>query len=227
MREHTTALSPPRALWVPFMLGRPFGVPGDAAFQRRVLLAALRLLERPDNNGAPVLEDFTEDAPPDVSAAPEGLACPVSFPAMKHEGSLAQNLADEVAQLQTWHDVATRHRGRSTLGVTGLAPPEIVRHLSSWLDGNVPSWTVTGTTIGETLKHACDELRAFYLEAKAVQPGTHSSRGLLEWYWKETTAGRAVLALRTIAAQSTDASVKGIAVQSLVPRVVDTMLDER
>ena len=25
------ALSPPRALWVPFMLGRPFGAPGDPA----------------------------------------------------------------------------------------------------------------------------------------------------------------------------------------------------
>ena len=42
IREHTEAMKPPRALWVPFVLGRPFGVPNDAAFQRRVVLAALR-----------------------------------------------------------------------------------------------------------------------------------------------------------------------------------------
>mgnify|MGYP003335126148 CR=1 FL=1 len=45
IREHTEAIRPPRALWVPFELGRPFAVPHDAAFQRRVLIAVLRLLE--------------------------------------------------------------------------------------------------------------------------------------------------------------------------------------
>lgn len=206
------------------MLGRPFGAPDNAAFQRKVLLGALRLLER---EAGPVLEDFSEEAPPDSNPAPEGLSCPVSFPTLKKEGSLSQNLADEVAQLQAWHDVATRHRGRSTLGVTGLESMEIVHHLSSWLNGSVPSWTVIGATKGETLKHACDELRAFYLEAKAVQPGNHSSRSMLEWFWKETVAGQAVLALRKIAAQNADASVKAVAVQSLVPRAVEAMLSEQ
>lgn len=223
VREHTAALAPPRALWVPFMLGRPFGAPDNAAFQRKVLLGALRLLER---EAGPVLEDFSEEAPPDSNPAPQGLSCPVSFPVMKKEGALSQNLADEVAQLQAWHDVAVRHRGRSTLGVTGLEPEEIVHHLSRWLDGNEPSWTAVGTNRGETLKHACDELRAYYLEAKSVQPGTHSSRSMQEWFWKETVAGAAVLAVRKIAAASNDASVKGVAVQSLVPRAVEVMLSE-
>ena len=48
VREHTAALNAPRALWVPFMLGRPFGAPGDSAFQRRVLVSALQLLTRSD-----------------------------------------------------------------------------------------------------------------------------------------------------------------------------------
>ena len=63
VREHTEALAPPRALWVPFMLGRPFGAPGNPGFQRKVLLAALGLLERHSDSGGPVLEDFQEDAP--------------------------------------------------------------------------------------------------------------------------------------------------------------------
>ncbi len=94
IREHTVALAPPRALWVPFMLGRPLGVPGDPAFQRKVVLAALSLLER---ESGPVLEDFPEDAPyEDLGAEPEGLNCPVSFPRKSSDGSLGQRLADEV-----------------------------------------------------------------------------------------------------------------------------------
>ena len=52
---------PPRALMTPFVLGRPFGEPGDSDFQRRVLLQALRLLERTD--GPVILEHFADDAP--------------------------------------------------------------------------------------------------------------------------------------------------------------------
>ena len=30
VRENTASMQPPRALWVPFPLGRPLGVPDDA-----------------------------------------------------------------------------------------------------------------------------------------------------------------------------------------------------
>ena len=45
IRPQTENTKPPRALWVPFELGRPFGPPSAAAFQKRVVLAALRMLE--------------------------------------------------------------------------------------------------------------------------------------------------------------------------------------
>ena len=52
---------PPRALWVPFELGRPFGPPNDPAFQRRVLRAALNMLVE---RGRPVrIIDFPDDDP--------------------------------------------------------------------------------------------------------------------------------------------------------------------
>ena len=60
IREHTEQVRPPRALWVPFDFGRPLGIPGDADFQRRVVLAALSLL---DANEGPVLVDYPEEAP--------------------------------------------------------------------------------------------------------------------------------------------------------------------
>ena len=61
IREHTEKIKPPRALWVPFELGRPIGVPDDTAFQTRVVAAALELFDAPSG---PVLMDYPEDAPP-------------------------------------------------------------------------------------------------------------------------------------------------------------------
>lgn len=43
IREHSVALKAPRALWVPFVLGRPLGAPNEHAFQHRVLKEALDL----------------------------------------------------------------------------------------------------------------------------------------------------------------------------------------
>ena len=46
---------------VPFMLGRPFGEPNDMAFQKRVLLQALALIESPA--GPVILAHFPDDNP--------------------------------------------------------------------------------------------------------------------------------------------------------------------
>jgi hypothetical protein len=222
VREHTVALNPPRALWVPFMLGRPFGAPNDAAFQRKVLLAALRLLER---DTGPVLEDFPEDAPhSDLGEAPEGLICPVSFPRMKSEGGLAERLADEISQLRAWHDVAVKHRGRTTLGLTGLSPEELGEFLGSWLTDNPRPSFRQGIASAEALKLSTDELKAFYYEAKAVQPGRHSMTDIQNWFWLETAAGKTFLELRNVAVKSADPTMKILATLSLVPRAVDAAL---
>ena len=77
IREHTEKIKPPRALWVPFELGRPLGAPGDAAFQTRVLRRVLSLLEA---SSGPVLEDFSEEAPVAIES-PTAVVCPVNFPA--------------------------------------------------------------------------------------------------------------------------------------------------
>ena len=112
IRPQTENTKPPRALWVPFELGRPFGPPSDAAFQRRVMLAALRLLERAD---VPVLiEDFPEDDPrarPDPGWRPP----PVSMTGP----TLADRLADEIDALQGAHARWISRRGRTTVGLAG------------------------------------------------------------------------------------------------------------
>ena len=73
VRSQAEKTRPPRALWTTSQLGRPLGEPGDASFQRRVLLAAPGLLERTD--GPVILDDFAEDPPgwrdtPDWRAPP-------------------------------------------------------------------------------------------------------------------------------------------------------------
>jgi hypothetical protein len=55
LREVTEKIQPPRALFVPFPLGYPLGRPHDAELQRRIILAALSLLEK---ERLPLLEEF-------------------------------------------------------------------------------------------------------------------------------------------------------------------------
>ena len=61
IRPQAENTKPPRALWVPFELGRPFGPPNDPAFQKRVFLTALGMLVE---DGGPVrIVDFPDDDP--------------------------------------------------------------------------------------------------------------------------------------------------------------------
>ena len=222
IREHTAAISPPRALWVPFMLGRPLGVPNNAAFQRKVLLAALGLLQR---DAGPVLEDFPDDAPyVDQGDAPENLNCPVSFPRKRSDGTPGERLADEIAQLHAWHDVAVKHHGRTTLGLTGLSPVELGQFLASWLGDHPQAPFREGIASAAALKLATDELKTFYYESKSVQPGRHSPTEIQNWFWMETAAGEVFLALRDRAAQSADPTMKGLGTLSLVPRAVQAIM---
>ena len=219
VREHTEALKAPRALWVPFILGRPFGAPGDAVFQRRVLVDALQLLTRSDG---PVLEDFPDDAPPDdLSQPPDGMACPVSFPSLTRTGSVATRLDDEISQLQAWHSLSVRVRRRTTLGVTGCSPSQLGAFVASWLTDS-PAQVLHDPSVepAVALKLATDELKAFYFEAKAMQPGRHTASSLQDWFWFETTAGEALLALREKLGRDGDPAIKGLATLSMVPRAV-------
>lgn len=55
LREVTEVIRPPRALFVPYLMGYPLGAPNDPNLQHRIISAALSLLQRQD---VPVLEEF-------------------------------------------------------------------------------------------------------------------------------------------------------------------------
>jgi len=222
VREHTEVIRPPRALWVAFMLGRPLGAPDDPDFQRRVLLAALRLLEEP---AGPVLRDFPEDAPDAGAGTPaDGEACPVNFARPRVAGpgahALAQALAEEIAQLEPWHDLAAKRRGGTTLGVSGRTPAAAGAFIVSFLSAQPAPSEGSTETIAQSLKFACDDLRAFYEEAASAQPGALTSAELVHWLYFGTVAGEVLRELQQAGLRSDDKRIRAFAKLVLIPRAV-------
>lgn len=218
MREHTAGLRPPRFLWVPFELGRPFGAPGDPAFQTKVLRAVLALLERED--GPVILEDFPDDAPAPSEDEMAGWVCPVNLPkpAAAEEPAMLENVLREIDRLAPWYAFGCERRGgRSTFGVSGLTIEEAVRFLHAFFDG-LPENPVPAVALGKALRLAGEDVRSWYQEAATARPGAASSRALADWFWNETAAGTLVQALRAVCTASADPGVRAVATSQLVPR---------
>lgn len=201
---------------MPFELGRPFGVPDDAAFQRRVLLALLALFAEPRG---PVIVDFPEDAPGSGPADMSGLACPITRErSSAGEETLPQAIAREIRELQPWYDLARERRGRTTFGVSELAIADVARHLAGWLAVPAPSSPDPRHSSEVMLKLCSEDLKAFYLEALAEQPARPSARQLADWFWGETAAARLLLALRERCIADADPARRLIGLNNLVPR---------
>jgi hypothetical protein len=205
------------------MLGRPFGSPGEPDFQRKVLHALLSLFERPSG---PVLEDFPDDAPA-VADQESGFACPVSFAAARvHAGGLAGAMHEEIARLAPWFELAKRRRGRTTVGIFGESVLAAARHIASYVEGAPEPPPAAGWTAGMAVKRACDDIKAYYYEAVAAQPGNLAPKAIENWFWRETAAAKAFLAIREICLNSTDESLKPLGKLSLIPRFVTDGLAE-
>lgn len=176
---------------MPFVLGRPLGLPDDPAFQTRVLTAALRLLECPSG---PVLADYDTDAPePAQDEQPTILACPIPQRGQTNadaetEPSVRAMLAAEIAFLRPWYEQARLARGRTTVGVSDSTPEAAADLLADWIERGDHSGIPA-----DRLKLALDDLRAYCLEAGAAQPGAATNHTRLEhWYWWQTAIGRAL-----------------------------------
>jgi len=217
IRLHTEISRPPRALWVPFELGRPFGAPSDAAFQARVLKAALNLFEA---DSGPLIVDYHEDAPVPTEEEMEGWACPVNFgaPEDEDEGSLKAALRREIGQMMPWYDLAVERRGRTTVGISGFGMEEAGTYILSFLENPPDKSPRDGLTSGDVLKLACDDLKTFYFEAVTAQPGTPSRANLEAWFWNSTVLADVFLALQPICLASDDHTMRGMGLHILVPR---------
>jgi hypothetical protein len=207
------------------MLGRPFGAPDEPAFQSKVLRALLKLFEHP---AGPVLEDFPEDAPASAdTGSAAGFACPVSFArATADDGDLAAALQREIAQLAPWYDLAKKRRGRTTFGISGLSIEDAARHAASYLAATPAAPYAAGLSAGAAVKRACDDVKAYYYEAVAAQPGNLMAREIDDWFWQETAAARVFLAIWQVCLKSSDKSLQPLGKLGLVPRVIQHTLVE-
>lgn len=171
-------MRPPRALWVPFELGRPFGPPGDAAFQRRVVLRALSLLEE---ERGPILVDYDEEAPGGSAAEQQPWVCPVQLKAPPADGdprAMTHGLKAELAGLMPWFERAVRIRGRTTTGVSGMPIDENADLLSGLLHMPSDSNGSHSDVSADSVRLAAEDLKAYYCESVSAQPGAVSSQEL-------------------------------------------------
>lgn len=195
---HAEKIRPPRALWVPFALGRPLGGPVKGRnFKKEVLTAALQLLERVD--GPVILEDFPEE---DAGAHHDPDWQPPDL-------STAETLQDEVQLLMPYWQRGVEKVGRTMTGLSAQ-PMETAADYLARFDTDDPAPN-PGSDQSDLLRmrFCADDIRTFYAEA-AFAEGDPDSEQIGDWFWSGT---RAAQTLRRIRQQNMDDANK---VRSLV-----------
>lgn len=171
-------MRPPRALYCEFPLGRPVGIPGDPAFQRRVLQAAFALLQREDG---PVLEDFPERI---ADRADLPLVCPV--PPLAQRG--AHPAVDEARGLRPAYDRQLARSGRTTVGqvVDAGGIPDAVAAMVRIADGA----PVDEAGLPGPVRAVGLDIRSYYEEAAlALIDHVPEARQAESWLYQRTETG--------------------------------------
>lgn len=221
IREHTEVIKPPRALWVPFELGRPLGRPQDADLQRRILLATLELFKEPQG---PVLADFPDEDAGDTGNEEQESAtwaCPILFPAPAEDLSDAERLIDtfeqEVAELRNWYDDRLQKTGRTSL--VDFTPDQAAQLLGSYVLDGAAKAAKADASFALSLRLAAQDLKAFYFESVIARPGASvpDSETFNRWFWNQTSAGQLLMAVKERCKDEQDASLRMTGTMLLVP----------
>jgi hypothetical protein len=206
---------PPRAVFVPFMLGRPLGEPNDPAFQRRVLMQALGLLQRSD--GPVILEQFPDDNPSWFDRPDWKPAVDLPVPGTYQDASAweAAFRAELQSVLPVWERFKSRF-GRTTVGLAGQPPEAWAAFATSFLDGALPTVPLHDTP-ALALRFLADDLKALYGEAVQADGPPPSARQIDRWFWRQTVAGQLLIALRNMSMESQNNALKTVGGRFFVP----------
>lgn len=230
---------------MPFPFGRPMGAPNRPDVQRRIMLAAFALLDRP---AGPVLEDHVllpEEEPLDArnqklgqKCGPKGCSVDALLGEEPQADQPATNLiagydgdiglvAHEIARLSEFH---LRYRelrgGRTQVGSSGVTP-ETVATAAETVHRFVAGHSVklpTDRPLTESLyvRLCVDDLKAYYMESRVEMSGgaMESSAQTNDWFWLETRAGSLIAAARDRFVQVTDrdSDPNWILARAIVPR---------
>lgn len=198
------------------------GAPDAPGFQKKVLLAALGLLEESEG---PIIKDFPGDAPVSERGFTPA-ACPVSFGAPTGQGEgiddvgkLMAAFREEAEGLQNWFDIGFKKRGRTTTGTSKLSLGEIIDLFSDFVKGDMPESPISGTSLDIVMKLASEDLKAHYAEAVSAQPGGPSGPdALANWFWGETFASRVLGKVRERALSCDEKELNILGSFLLIPR---------
>ena len=212
-------MRPPRALWVSFPLGRPLGIPGDADFQHDVLRATFGMLSTATE---PTIEDYPTNLPNDDY---EAWACPLALE-VDPDDSLGGRLLAEVGRLRPWAAETRRSRGRTLFGLSGAGPDgidDVVTVLAEVAEsGNVTELPDTDTDWAHPmpflLRHLAEDLRSFYHEGIAAQPGDTPPNhdALNRWIFGETVLGEVLLTIGDHLSTAGDADPMALVTRNLM-----------
>jgi hypothetical protein len=221
IREHTEFIRPPRALWVPFELGRPLGWPDNSNLQKKVLISALMLLEAAEG---PLLVDFP-DGDETLSSVPNSepavWACPINLQAaFKRETDAEKSLSAfkrEIASLRPWYDLSVERRGRTALGL--FNPDTASNLLASYAFGKPTEIPIQNLSLAEALRLAAQDIKAFYFEAVIARPGAvlPDSAAFRKWFWNDTAAGQMLKDVKERCMNDADSSVRMTGAKLLIP----------
>ena len=186
MLEVVERMSPPRALYCEFPLGRPLGKPSDAVFQREVIERGLELLQASE----PVLATYPEVVESDETP----LVC--SIPP-RYDPDVPPSV-DEAQGLRAAYDRALAARGTTSVGraIDADSVPAALEVLHQWATG--ASWEDVALP-GKNTVAVSHDIRTYYEEAamELVAGSTPGGRAAEAWFFEETEAGRTVMAART------------------------------
>ena len=178
-------MSPPRALYCEFPLGRPLGKPSDPVFQREVIERGLDLLGASE----PVLATYPEVVESDETP----LVC--SIPP-RHDPNISPPV-DEAQGLRAAYDRALAARGTTSVGraIDADSVPAALEVLHQWATG--ASWEDVALP-GKNTVAVSHDIRTYYEEAamELVAGSTPGGRAAEAWFFEETEAGRTVMAAR-------------------------------
>jgi hypothetical protein len=194
LREHTEKIKPPRALFVPFPFGHAFGRPDDPSLQRRVLAAALDLLDAPTG---PVLRDFPDDAEPgDQPPAPRQAST------ITPSANVPADVVAEVGGMRARHEQwLGKSGGRTAFGLSRVPAArfdDVARFLGRFAQGGDADMIERTTEIllPAFIRWCADDLKTLYFEGYLATTPDAGGEEIATWFWSETAAGQLLRRVR-------------------------------
>jgi len=215
VREHIEAIKPPRALWLNFPMGRPFGKPNDPEYQIKVIRAAFSLF---NVASGPVLHDFPEVIP--VKNGRMGYALPVELVMKKSQigdvDIMLQEVKKEIDNMKSDYNKALANRGRTTVGASQMKINQFADYIATFVKGNIPQSPRKGLGSVPQLKLVVEDLQAYYTETITYRDNIDDFEILGTWFWEKTKAGKMILALEAVSLESDNKILRQIVNMSLI-----------